>query len=100
MYNCFWASFLELLYHAICHQLISVKPLVVRVGISDPLDQVLHLAIMPSYPQIEDLLHFIFFFIIDKVWGWLCVIGAMKHHFLIRGPKIHMKHGVNLPLFW
>ena len=29
MYNCFWASFLELLYHAICHQLISVKPLVV-----------------------------------------------------------------------
>jgi hypothetical protein len=72
--------------------------LVFRIRIALPFDEVLQLAPSSEMPRGHDLLHFVFFFPVDKVrWG-LIVVGAVKPCLAIRGQEVYMEHGVQLPL--
>jgi len=42
-------------------------PCVIAIGISFPMDQVLQGPITPDVSMVTDLLHFVLFFIVDKV---------------------------------
>ena len=95
-----WASFLELSDGFICCELFRIEPLVVRVGVAYPLNQVLNLTITSSDPRIQDLLHLVLFFVVDKVRWWSCVVCSMECGFRIWSEEIHMKHRMYLPLFW
>src|SRR6266404_4688733 len=77
---------------------LPFDPLIVQVGVSFPLDKVLYLTPTPVMTGINNALHLILLFSIDKVRWRPRVILAMSCHFLIRREKIHMKHQVYLPL--
>ena len=51
-YMLVWAPLLELCYQFWGIHLIRVYPLVVGIRVSDSLDQILHFAVVPSYPRI------------------------------------------------
>jgi hypothetical protein len=69
-------------------------PLVFRVWVPLPLDEVLQLAPSSEMPRGHDSLHFVLFFPIDKVrWG-LIVVCAMELCLAIRGQEVYVEHGV------
>jgi hypothetical protein len=69
-------------------------PLVLRIGIALPFDEILQLVPSSEMPQGHDSLHFVFFFSVDKVrWG-LIVVGAVELCLAIRGQEVYMKHGM------
>src|SRR6266404_3725670 len=86
-------------YHVRGVDVLPLDPLIVRIGVSFPLDQVLYLTSTPELSGIDNTLHFIFFFSIDKVRRRSRVIGSVSCRFLIWCEEIHMKHRVYLPLF-
>jgi len=74
-----------------------VDPLILRVGVSFPFDQILQASSSAEMPRIENLLYFEFFGAIHQVWWWALVIRTMCHGLVIRCEKIDVKHGVNAP---
>jgi hypothetical protein len=69
-------------------------PLVLRIRIALPFDEILQLAPSSETPRGHDSLHFVFFFPVDKVrWG-LIVVDAVKLCLAIRGQEVYMKHGM------
>ena len=80
--------------------ILGIKPLIVRIGISLPLYQVLFLLLTPIVALIQYLLHFILFFFSDKVRWWSGVIGTVELCLSIRGKELNVKHVVDLPLIW
>ncbi len=77
---------------------LVIYPLVIRVGISLPFDQILKGASSAVVPRVQNLLDFVFFLIIDQVWRWSRVICSMEFHLMIGCEKIDMKHVMNTPL--
>jgi hypothetical protein len=67
-------------------------PLVFRIGIALPFDEILQLVPPSETPQGHDSLHFIFFFPVDKVRWRLIVVCAVKLCLAIRGQEVYMKH--------
>jgi hypothetical protein len=81
-----------------CEYVFLGHPLVLRIGIALPFDEILQLAPPSETPRGHDALHFVLLLPVDKVrWG-LIVVGAVKLCLAIRGQEVHMKHGVQLPL--
>ena len=80
-------------------KVIPIDPLILRVWVPLPFDQVLYLVPSSELARLEDFLNFIFFFPIDKVrWGF-CEIGSMELSLTIRGQEVYMENVVNLPLW-
>ena len=79
---------------------LGIKPLIIRIGVSLPLYQVLLLLPAPMIALIQYLLHFVLFFLSHEVRRWSGVIRTVELRFPIRSQKVNMKHVVYLPLFW
>ena len=79
---------------------LGIKPLIVRIGISLPFYQILFLLPAPIVALIQYLLHFILFFVSNKVRWWSGVVGTVELCLSIRGKEVNVKHVVDLPLFW
>jgi hypothetical protein len=75
-----------------CKYVFLGHPLVFRIGIALPLDEVLQLVPSSETPRGHHLLHFIFFFPVNKVRWRLIVVCAVKLCLAIRGQEVHMKH--------
>ena len=92
---------MELSYYFLgVFHIFGIKPLIVRIGISLPLYQILFLLPEPIIALVQYLLHFVLFFISDKVRRWSGIIGTMELRLSIRGKEVDMEHIVYLPLFW
>ena len=64
---------------------LGIKSLIIQIGISLPLYQILLLLPVPIVALILHLLHFVLIFFSHKVRWWLGVIGAVKLCLSIRG---------------
>ncbi len=53
---------------------LVINPLVVRVWISLPFDEILLLASSAELPRVQNLLNLVFFLVIDEVWSWSRII--------------------------
>ena len=49
------------------------------------MDEVLELMMFPIIPVIDNLLHFILFFIINQFRWWVLKLGPMLTSFFVRG---------------
>ncbi len=49
-----------------------------------PFDQILERSRPPKVSVIDDFLNFVFFFSLDKVWGWSRIIWSVGRRFTIR----------------
>ena len=63
--------------------LVSWLPGVVTFGVPFPFDKVLECSGPPMTLVVDNALHFIFFFSIDKVRWWPGKVWAMCCHFMI-----------------
>ena len=78
---------------------IPVDPLIVQLGVSLPLYEVLLCLPSSKDPGVENVLHLKVFFIPDKVrWG-VHVVFPVECHFPIWGEQVHLKHQVDLPVW-
>src|SRR6266404_3484818 len=77
---------------------LPLEPLIIGVRVSFPFDKILYLTPLSESARIDNMLHFIFFFSIDKVRWRPRVMRSVRRRLLIRCEKIHMKHWVYLPL--
>ena len=77
---------------------LPFESLIIGVRISFPFDKILYLTPTPESSQIDNALHFIFFFSIDKVRWRPRIIDSVSHCFFIWHEKVDMKHQVYLPL--
>ncbi len=64
----------KLPYHLVCVYVIFVNPLVVQVWVPLPFDEVLQFVSSAEPPRVQNLLDFIFFFVIDQIWSWYGII--------------------------
>jgi hypothetical protein len=77
-----------------CEYVFLVYPLVLRIRIPLPLDEVLQLVPLSETPRGHYPFHFVFFFPIDKVrWG-LVVVYAMEFCLTIKGQEVYMEYRV------
>ena len=51
------------------------------------MDEVLELTSFPMVPVIDNVFHFVLFFIINQFWWQAQELGPMLHHFFVRGQK-------------
>ena len=49
---------------------------------------------------VQYLLHFVLFFVFNKVRRWSGVVGTVELRLSIRGKEVNVKHVMDLPLFW
>ena len=77
---------------------LPFEPLIIGVRISLPFDKILYLTPAPESSRIDNVLHFIFLFAVDKVRWRPHVIDSVSRCFRIWRKKINIKHQVYLPL--
>ena len=77
-----------------------IDPLIVRVWVSLPFDQIPDLAPSSMSSCIQDLFDFVLLLSVDQIWRRLHKFRSMEVCFLIGGEKIDMKHVMDLPLDW
>src|SRR6266404_7814560 len=75
-------------------------PLIVCFWIPLPMHQVLYLTPTSKTLRVDDTLHFVFFFSIDKIREWPFKVAPVELCLLVWRKEIHMKHRVDTPLFW
>ena len=85
-------------YHLVRVQVIPIDPLVFRLWVPLPLDEVLHFAPSSIFPRLEDVFDFVFFFPIDKVRRGFGEVRSVELGFMIRGQEVCMEDIVYLPL--
>jgi hypothetical protein len=85
---------LELLDGFFHEHVFLIDPLVLRIRIPFPLDEVLQFVPSSEMPRGHDLLHFVLFLPVDKVRWWLIVVCAVELCLVIRGQEVYVKHGV------
>ena len=49
------------------------------------MDEVLKLMSFPMVPVIDNVFHFIFFFIINQLWWWVLKLGPVLWGLFVRG---------------
>src|ERR1700761_4470370 len=88
------------LYGFVSSHILVIDPLIVRFRVALPFYQVLLLFSPSIRPGVQNTLHFVLFFIVDKVRWWVRVVIPMERRLPIRGEQVHVEHGVDLPVGW
>ena len=88
----------ELPHLIVCEDVILIDPLVVRVWIAFPFNQILKSPSSAEQPRVQNLLDCVFFFAVDQFWRWALIVGAMHYGLAIGGEKIDVKHWMDAPL--
>ena len=65
--------------------LVSRFPGIVRHRVTLPADEVLELMAFPIMVMIDNLLHFVFFFIINQFGRWALELGSGFRGFFVTG---------------
>ena len=78
--------------------LIRILPLVARIWVPKPLDEVLEFSPSSKVARVENGFDLVLFFIIDGLWWGALVIVPVHHSFTIRSQQVYVEHGVNVPL--
>ena len=78
---------------------IPVDPLILRVWVPFPLDQVLHLVLSSELSGLQDFFNLILLFSIDKVRRGFHKVRSVELSFAIRGQEVYMEDIMDLPLW-